>query len=212
MFKNKWMLIIFCIINTMLLTACGKEVEKDSVKSLDYLYVDALKDENKQEYKTDVVKIDDFVVDVIANGTIKYLDEVALKMDATNAVFDEFKIEIGDKVKKGDVIATFYIEEDEEYLEDLKARVKKAESEFSTEVKSKKVAIAELEHNLSILPEGSDKEIMKARLEKAKMDYTEYLKTEASIKEMKTTLSDYQKEIKRTKVYAEHAGLRKVSC
>ena len=104
------------------------------------------------------------------------------------------------------MIATFYIEEDEEYLEDLKARVKKAESEFSTEVKSKKVAIAELEHNLSILPEGSDKEIMKARLEKAKMDYTEYLKTEASIKEMKTTLSDYQKEIKRTKVYAEHAG------
>lgn len=210
MYKNKYIKTFLCLSLCLscILSGCGSNKKSESKKQNreDYLYTGTEDDKTEEEYKTTVVTKGDFEASVFANGTIQYLDQSTIKMDVNNAIFGEFTVGVGDKVKVGDVVAKYAVEEDEVYVTQQTMTVEQAESEYASNLKTKKAAISEQEYKISLMPTGADKEIAKSQLEKMKMDYSEFLKTEETVKQQRTDLNDYLAEIKKTKVVSDVEG------
>ncbi len=85
----------------LLLTGCSRPVQNQSEV---LLHTDEIV---KEELKTTVVKKKTYVQEAFANASVYYTKQSVIRMEIPDATLKTIEVKIGDKVKKGDVVATY---------------------------------------------------------------------------------------------------------
>ena len=160
--RKKFAFAVIVCLALVQLTACGKaKTEEDNEKEnkaetedFEYLYHDALKGEvlNKEEkesvQKEYKVIVDKFKSGIAEIGEIVYEDLEYEAIMADEAENVEFLVEEGDKVKKGDVLVTYDVVNNEIEIAEFTRDVERMEKEYSAGYDSKKAEINMAEHEL----------------------------------------------------------------
>ena len=93
--------ISISILMILLLTGCSRPVQNQSEV---LLHTDEIV---KEELKTTVVKKKTYVQEAFANASVYYTKQSVIRMEIPDATLKTIEVKIGDKVKKGDVVATY---------------------------------------------------------------------------------------------------------
>lgn len=178
------------------------------------LYTDALSKEsdgdeglNAGEIKEIAeVKRGDYSHKMNAIGEICYLDKYYETVDVDNASFKEYKVEVGDKVKKGDTIYTYDVEINEADIRQREGDVLQREKDYAAGYDSRKAEINKAEHELKSLTDNNEIQIKKLEIKKLKQALKEYAETKTDIQKAKSELNEYISGIRSTKMTASHDG------
>lgn len=183
--KTVFLLLFLCLI----LCACKKE--DDVSVGADLLYVqDGGSDAG---YRFSAVEQKDYIIEKQGVASLVYPMTEALSFDKEGARFEEVLVRKGDKVTKGQVLATFLIESDQVAMEELALALDRTEQEYGREKGKKLYEITSAEEKLTEISGLSEKEIAEKRIEILKMQYEKYCyQTEKQME----TLKDRIEEIK----------------
>lgn len=218
--RKKFAFAVIVCLALVQLTACGKAKteegnEKDNkaeTEDFEYLYHDALKGEvlNKEEkesvQKEYKVIVDKFKSGIAEIGEIIYEDleyEAILADEAENV---EFLVEEGDKVKKGDVLVTYDVVNNEIEIAEFTRDVERMEKEYSAGYDSKKAEINMAEHELKKLTDKTDIEIKKLELKKLKNSLEKYTETKETVANARKELNQRIEDNKVSQVVADRDG------
>lgn len=218
--RKKFAFAVIVCLALVQLTACGKaKTEEDNEKEnkaetedFEYLYHDALKGEvlNKEkkesvqkEYK---VIVDKFKSGIAEIGEIVYEDLEYEAIMADEAENVEFLVEEGDKVKKGDVLVTYDVVNNEIEIAELTRDVERMEKEYSAGYDSKKAEINMAEHELKKLTDKTDIEIKKLELKKLKNSLDKYTETRETVLNARKELNQRIEDNKASQVVADRDG------
>lgn len=218
--RKKFAFAVIVCLALVQLTACGKaKTEEDNEKDnkaetedFEYLYHDALKGEvlNKEEkesvQKEYKVIVDKFKSGIAEIGEIIYEDleyEAILADEAENV---EFLVEEGDKVKKGDVLVTYDVVNNEIEIAEFTRDVERMEKEYSAGYDSKKAEINMAEHELKKLTDKTDIEIKKLELKKLKNSLEKYTETKETVANARKELNQRIEDNKVSQVVADRDG------
>lgn len=218
--RKKFAFAVIVCLALVQLTACGKaKTEEDNEKDnkaetedFEYLYHDALKGEvlNKEEkesvQKEYKVIVDKFKSGIAEIGEIIYEDleyEAILADEAENV---EFLVEEGDKVKKGDVLVTYDVVNNEIEIAEFTRDVERMEKEYSAGYDSKKAEINMAEHELKKLTDKTDIEIKKLELKKLKNSLEKYTETKETVANARKELNQRIEDNKASQVVAGRDG------
>ena len=218
--RKKFAFAVIVCLALVQLTACGKaKTEEDNEKEnkaetedFEYLYHDALKGEvlNKEkkesvqkEYK---VIVDKFKSGIAEIGEIVYEDLEYEAIMADEAENVEFLVEEGDKVKKGDVLVTYDVVNNEIEIAEFTRDVERMEKEYSAGYDSKKAEINMAEHELKKLTDKTDIEIKKLELKKLKNSLDKYTETRETVLNARKELNQRIEDNKASQVVADRDG------
>lgn len=203
MLKIKGAVLFFFLI--VVLTACSKEA-----KTTDALYMDTLSSREEVVYKTTKVTIGDFAKQDTYDGKAYFpiTKQLAFDTKNTSAVFLKYLVRTKDKVKKGTPLANFSVEYDEVALGEKELQLKIAQKDYEKNLKSFQTAITELEKNLYMITNYTEREINELKLQKLKIQYKEYiLSTEDNLNKQKKELDEYKSNLSVTQLIAPMDGI-----
>ncbi len=209
MFRTKATKGVACLLVLSMMTGCGLnpfDQGGNGEPREAMLYESTGEGEETEVIETAKVVRGTFEDPGFQNGELVYLDKESATLDADNAIFLEHKVTLGQEVKKGDVITTYYVDYDAVNLVEHKAAAESAEESFRATLNSKRADIAEQENRIRLMPNGSEKEIAKARLGKTRLDLEQFQKTEKTVKETRKRYEDFLKETEQSKVRAPVSG------
>lgn len=218
--RKKFAFAVIVCLALVQLTACGKaKTEEDNEKDnkaetedFEYLYHDALKGEvlNKEEkesvQKEYKVIVDKFKSGIAEIGEIIYEDLEYEAIMADEAENVEFLVEEGDKVKKGDVLVTYDVVNNEIEIAEFTRDVERMEKEYSAGYDSKKAEINMAEHELKKLTDKTDIEIKKLELKKLKNSLEKYTDTKETVANARKELNQRIEDNKVSQVVAGRDG------
>ena len=218
--RKKFAFAVIVCLALVQLTACGKaKTEEDNEKEnkaetedFEYLYHDALKGEvlNKEEkesvQKEYKVIVDKFKSGIAEIGEIVYEDLEYESIMADEAENVEFLVEEGDKVKKGDVLVTYDVVNNEIEIAEFTRDVERMEKEYSAGYDSKKAEINMAEHELKKLTDKTDIEIKKLELKKLKNSLDKYTETRETVLNARKELNQRIEDNKASQVVADRDG------
>lgn len=218
--RKKFAFAVIVCLALVQLTACGKaKTEEDNEKEnkaetedFEYLYHDALKGEvlNKEEkesvQKEYKVIVDKFKSGIAEIGEIVYEDLEYEAIMADEAENVEFLVEEGDKVKKGDVLVTYDVVNNEIEIAEFTRDVERMEKEYSAGYDSKKAEINMAEHELKKLTDKTDIEIKKLELKKLKNSLDKYTETRETVLNARKELNQCIEDNKASQVVADRDG------
>lgn len=218
--RKKFAFAVIVCLALVQLTACGKaKTEEDNEKEnkaetedFEYLYHDALKGEvlNKEEkesvQKEYKVIVDKFKSGIAEIGEIVYEDLEYEAIMADEAENVEFLVEEGDKVKKGDVLVTYDVVNNEIEIAEFTRDVERMEKEYSAGYDSKKAEINMAEHELKKLTDKTDIEIKKLELKKLKNSLDKYTETRETVLNARKELNQRIEDNKASQVVADRDG------
>lgn len=197
--------IVACSLVCILLCSCGE------TKNTSQAYLDTSNTQTTNEdtnYKTSVVKKGDFATTYYKNGEISYNDLTQITSPVTNAYFKRFKVAVGDKVSKGDVIAIIEPDYDETQMEKQKLELSRAKKQYTAGLEQKKSAVTQAEHNLSFLKKKSlDYVKQEIEVKRLKKELAQYIETEEQVKALQDAYDLQIAESKKTKVKANCSGI-----
>lgn len=125
-------------------------------------------------FDTTPVRVDSFINEYNAPALVHYPLQQSLKVEKSGAIFEEFAVEEGENVSKGDVLARFTLETSDAELERLKREISRLEEETRLGVLQRQEAIKVLQTSNA---EGLEKEKNSILLKKANAElaYYQYL-------------------------------------
>jgi len=176
------------------------------------LYTDALKKDNSEETASgdieSVIEVTrgDYSHKMNALGEVHYLDTYYQTVDVNDAKFIKYKVEEGDKVKKGDVIMTYSLDYGEEELAAKEQDVTQKEKDYSAGLHTRQAEINQAEHELKQLTDKDEITIKKLEIKKLKLVLKEYSKYKKDIEEERKELEKQKKESKNKVVLSDYDG------
>ncbi|MCI8307569.1 MAG: hypothetical protein HFH14_05915 [Lachnospiraceae bacterium] len=210
-------LIYLCILCIILpaLAACGQKKvteETGAGEDFEYLYHAALngdaldKDGKKSVQKEYKVEKGEFRKSISEIGEIVYEDLYYEEMETDNADNVKFLVEVGDKVKKGDVLATYEAVYDNIEIVERTRDVESMENQYRAEYESQKAEINMAEHELKEIKDKKEREIKELQIKKLKLTLEKFAETEDSIILEREELNDTIRRNGMNSIIATHSG------
>lgn len=185
------------------------DAEKEE-KNEKLLYTEALNGYGSSgenvNYQITEVKRGDFKYEMFAIGNVEYRDLYYDTMETEEAEIVEYKVNIGDKVNKGDVILEYKPVYDEAGYKQRAAEVEQKEKEYAAGYDTRRAEIIKAEHELKQIKDTNEKEIKKLEIKKLRLALEKYQETSESMAEQKKSLEEYRKGLEKTEVVASHSG------
>lgn len=229
------MLILLCIITLCMCGCSGKNSEQtenknkqaDNKKSDEkedalvlpddeagselLLYTDALNGDSDEDNAGAIkevveVKRGDYSHSMNSLGKIVYLDEYYEVVPIADSRFKKYKVEVGDKVKKGDTIYTYEIDMDDAMLEQMEAEVVQREKDYSAGYNQRKAEINQAEYELKGLTDKNEIQIKKQEIKKLKLALKEFEGSKEDIDKSRQALDELLKGSGSTRLTASHDG------
>ncbi len=202
MWKAK--LTVLALTVSFLLSGCsdGKQATSEAM-----LYTGEMKEEEQQEIETVTVERGSYIENVVANAKLYYLKEVSVLVDVENAELDEIKVEVGDKVKKGDIIATYKVHLSKTKMEREKLEIDNERSKYDAEYKAKQNEITECKRQLKNMKKGEQRTQIKLQLKQMQQQLVQFKLTESSIIEREKSYQQTLANSKKTKLVSKYSGI-----
>lgn len=190
MCRTKWLAMFLAC--GLLLTACGEKQPKSKVM----LYQGDKAKKQEQHYKTTKVKRGTYEEKISSTAQLVFQNEKAVMIQDSHAYIDKFCVKNGQKVKKGDILATYHIKISDTSMEKKKLEMEQARSEYDSNLKSKRNEVLLQERSLKTLTDESEKKIAALQLKKLKGEYKELV---AKGKEVRKQEADYNELVSKRK-------------
>ena len=196
--------IAAALITAILLSGCGSE--KTGKTGNAYLYTGASKKTTETGYETCKVKKQDFVNEITESATLEYTDLESITMDIGNATLETIEIREGEKVKKGQVVATFTVDIDEADMERQKLEIESQRKQFNAQLKMKKNALDAAKKQLDAMKNGNEKSIRKIEYQKQEKEFLQFKESEKMIKQKEKDYASLIADSKKTKLVSKISG------
>lgn len=198
-------LIAAALVTALLLTGCGSDKAVKTGKA--YLYTGDSKKKEESEFETCKVKKTNFVNEITESATLEYTKEDSITMDIGNATLETIEIKEGEKVKKGQVVATFTVDIDEADMERQKLELEQQRKQFNAELKMKKNALDEAKRMLDAMKKGNEKSIREIEYQKQKKEFDQFKASEKGIKAKEKEYASLIADSKKTKLVSKISGM-----
>lgn len=196
--------IAAALITAILLSGCGSE--KTGKTGNAYLYTGDSKKTTETGYETCKVKKQDFVNEITESATLEYTDLESITMDIGNATLETIEIREGEKVKKGQVVATFTVDIDEADMERQKLEIESQRKQFNAQLKMKKNALDAAKKQLDAMKNGNEKSIRKIEYQKQEKEFLQFKESEKMIKQKEKDYASLIADSKKTKLVSKISG------
>ncbi|MDE6636561.1 MAG: hypothetical protein K2K09_08165, partial [Lachnospiraceae bacterium] len=224
MLNRKLIILGVMCLSFLSVSACAGKKDEESKKAaevpeiqetpedFEYLYHDALsgetleKDEKTSVQKEYKVERGEFRKSISEIAEIVYEDLYYANIESDEAENMKILVAEGDKVKKGDVLATYNAVYNEVDIAELTRDVERMENEYQAEYAEKKAEINMAEHELGELKGSKEKEIKRLQIKKLKIMLDKFEDTKDSIVKAREELDDTVRRNAITSVTAEHDG------
>ena len=151
-------------------------------------------DERVQEqinYKTETVRIDDYVKTISNSATLYYPMTYSVHFESSNAKFVEYAVKRGDAVKKGDVLARFTIGGSNVQLTRMELALARAEESMVKGIQDRKEKIARTRADIASATDAYEREIGELSLRKLEIELEQYeYRQQYSIDNQKAALAE----------------------
>lgn len=188
MSKNKAVSVILLTM-IMLLSACQGSTQEQSLISDELLLPE------QTNYSVTQVQKSTYKNTAQGPANLIYPVYADLSLETEGARFKEKFVQLGDQVKKGDVLATFDIEVNSIELQDMQLRLKRAKDELDEGCQERMTEIRKAERRTEYLVSDEQK-IAKLELEKLQIDYEQFV---------------YQKEIEIARIQEDIAEMQEAT-
>ena len=230
---NRRLLCVLCIA-ALMISGCGGSGNSGSIIGIDEKTDDNSKetDENeKNEEEASVENPDEYLIDVdnkgradvikaeytVTRGTfekrefnignIMYTDLYYETLDmSSGAIVKKLKVKEGDKIRKGDVILTYDILDDEIEIKRKTLEVEQQEKEYTAGLDARKAEIKTAENELRSITDKNKREIKELEIKKLKLGLEKYQKTGKTVAEEKAELNKMKQDNTSNKIIAKHDG------
>lgn len=201
-------LIALSLLACVALSGCGNS-DSDKVKKGKVYLKEEKKDKKegkKDVYDTCTVEKKNFADEVTESAEVEYTNQDAIYFEAGNGTVESIKIEEGDKLKKGQVIATFSADVDTSDLERQKLELEGRRKSFNAELKRKQLAVQETKRQLDRTPKGPDKTIKSIEYKRQVKDLEQFKGTEKDLRDAEKTYRKLASEEGVKKIKAPFSG------
>lgn len=194
--------------------ACGGKAEEtaDAGGETEYLYHAALegetlsKGEEKSIQKEYKVERGEFRKNISEIGEIVYEDLYYENLETDRADNVKFLVEVGDKVKKGDVLAEYEAVYDKIEIVERKRDVERMENDYRAEYEAQKAEINMAEHDLKEIKDAKEREIRELQIKKLKITLEKFAETEDAVIQARKELDDTIRRNGLDSIVATHDG------
>ncbi|MBE5767332.1 MAG: hypothetical protein E7335_09250 [Clostridiales bacterium] len=130
---------------------------------------------NSANYVTETVRRGTYER-VYSSGAKEYYPyKYKLSFDIPGAKFGEYKVVRGDKVKAGDVLATFTLETDEIAMTSKRLSLSRMQESFEAEKLARENELFAMREQLSCVSDRFDREILQLRIERKELELERYI-------------------------------------
>lgn len=188
----------------MMLSGCSEQV-KNTSEAL--LYTGDGKVIKEEQIETTKVKKKTYKQETFANAKLYYTKQISVIMDVENAIIKSVKKEVGDKVKKGDLIATYKVYLSKSQIEREKLEIINERNLYMASYKSLQNQIIEKERIIKNMKDGEQREVINFELKKLKEQLKQKKAEEAAIVQKEKELAKTISDSKKTKLYSKYSGI-----
>ena len=183
--KNLAILLGLC----MAITACGSSEQQ---KSKVMLYQGDKNKKEEEHYKTTKVKKGTYEEKISATASLVYQNDKAVMIKDSNAYLDKILVKNGQKVVKGQKLATYHVKISDTKLKKKKLETEQARSEYDVNLKSKRNEVLQQERTIKTLTDATEKKLAVLQLNKLKSEYKDLQKQGKSIQKKE---KDFRKKL-----------------
>ena len=140
-------------------------------------------------YKTTLVEPGEYVKVNNASATIHYSTEYVIRYEGATARFRKYHVKKNDTVKKGDLLATLYVERDEIAITQKNLSIERAKEEFEAGKQSYELQLANKEKEIYQAADAYQREIKRLEKERILIAYERY------VYEMQNNIDDQVKSL-----------------
>ena len=151
----------------MVLTACGSGEQQ---KSKVMLYQGDTNKKEEEHYKTTKVKKGTYEEKISATASLVYQNDKAVTIKDSNAYLDKILVKNGQKVVKGQKLATYHVKISDTKLKKKKLETEQARSEYNVNLKSKRNEVLQQERTIKTLTDATEKKLAVLQLNKLKSE------------------------------------------
>ena len=159
--KNLAILLGLC----MAITACGSSEQQ---KSKVMLYQGDKNKKEEEHYKTTKVKKGTYEEKISATASLVYQNDKAVMIKDSNAYLDKILVKNGQKVVKGQKLATYHVKISDTKLKKKKLETEQARSEYDVNLKSKRNEVLQQERTIKTLTDATEKKTGSAAVKQVK--------------------------------------------
>lgn len=160
--------IALLVLLGFLLTGCKQETQE--------VVQEKLLIPEQAEYKTAAVKVGDHITESSMSGGLYFPVSAPLMLEeASSAKIKEIYVKEGDRVKAGDILATFELEDRRLELNELELTLLRAQQDFERGKSDRQIYIEEAIENLDKVTEHRDTQMALLRIEKQKVALEQYI-------------------------------------
>lgn len=193
----------FCLILllSVLLCGCGQAEQTGD------LMTEGLLVPEKTNYKTVVVEQGSFTLVLEGNAFAEYPVSENLYWKTADSYLQKCHVSLGEKVKKGDILATFTVKTDPISLQEQQLRLKREQAAFEAEKQAQLEDIRLAEEKAQYLT-GVEQELALLRAEKKQTAYESYVyTTEQSLAELRQKVYEMENAEKNNTLTAPFDGI-----
>lgn len=197
--KNLAILLGLC----MVITACGSSEQQ---KSKVMLYQGDKNKKEEEHYKTTKVKKGTYEEKISATASLVYQNDKAVMIKDSNAYLDKILVKNGQKVVKGQKLATYHVKISDTKLKKKKLETEQARSEYDVNLKSKRNEVLQQERTIKTLTDATEKKLAVLQLNKLKSEYKDLQKQGKSIQKKEKDYNDLVQKRKSATLTSPYSG------
>ncbi len=198
MWKAKVSIII---IVSVMLAGCSQSVQNQSEA---LLYTEEIV---KEELETTVVQKKTYVQEAFANASVYYTKQSVISMNIADATLETIEVKIGDKVRKGDVVATYKVDFSKAEMERQRMRIQNARLAYRSSYTSLLNRINEQKRKVKNAASSQEKLQQKNILNQLNEQLKQKKNEEQAINRQESALQSRISRASQTKLYSKYNGI-----
>ncbi len=205
MWKGK--IVSLLLVSVLTLTACGASEKKESEVLLYEASVESGSvEEEKKQYESTTVRKETYKETYYDTAELEYTDTEEIYIQEEDAVLDSVKVKKYDKVKKGDVLATYHVETSKTKLEKERLLVQQARANYESGLSNLGNRLAQEEKMLKQVSTAAERKIKQLEIKKIRKEIDTYKKGEKEIIEQEKNYNKLLKMQGKTQLIAKRSG------
>lgn len=197
MFRNK-LCLFFC-----LLLLCSSAL----AESPNLISEDMIKTETVNYSKTAVVELGEYSRDFNASASEYYPHTRVLAAEIDNASFLKYHVARSQKVKEGDVLASFTLEVDEAATAAARLELERTEKGYVAGAEKKREEIADMLNRQATIRDQYERELMTLQIKRSQVAFEQYCyQQECTIERLTRELSELEEANSSCYLYAPFDG------
>ena len=192
----------------LLLCLCLMAVSAAAAESPNLLAEELIQTETVNYDKSVKVETADYTRTNNASASAYYPYTYTIGPEVNNASFLEYHVTRSQKVKAGDILATFTLDVDEAAMASVKLSLERTREDYQLGEEKKREEIAQLISEQTGVRDLYERELMTLRIQRAQVAYEQYCyQQECSIAQLEEELAEMEEASKECYLYAPYDGI-----